>query len=162
MLPMKPFTILDASITLSLSDVSDADHYFPSLLKPQKIRIIELIRGTAGSLILVTNETMPGFLTTYGRDRDDGLPAAAHPGISSFTLPKTPVGAGPFESGFSNLRLACHSATLPKTGLLGNAGTTLISCRQGSDYPFIQEVGADRCVAPLRAVTPTVGFCCKV
>jgi hypothetical protein len=32
-LPMKPFTIFDASITLSLSDVSDADHYFPSLLK---------------------------------------------------------------------------------------------------------------------------------
>jgi transposase len=64
---MKPFTIFDASITLSLSDVSDADHYFPSLLKPQKTRIIELIRGTAGSLILVTNETMPGFLTTYRR-----------------------------------------------------------------------------------------------
>jgi hypothetical protein len=41
MLPMKPFTIFDASITLSLSDVSDADHYFPSLLKPQKTRIIE-------------------------------------------------------------------------------------------------------------------------
>src|SRR5688572_8368401 len=27
MLPMKPFTIFDASITLSLSDVSDAGHY---------------------------------------------------------------------------------------------------------------------------------------
>ncbi len=67
---MKPFTIFDASITLSLSDVSDADHYFPSLLKPQKTRIIELIRGTAGSLILVTNETMPGFLTTYAKEVD--------------------------------------------------------------------------------------------
>jgi hypothetical protein len=65
MLPMKPFTIFDASITLSLSDVSDADHYFPSILKPQKTRIIELIRGTAGSLILVNNETIPGFLTMY-------------------------------------------------------------------------------------------------
>jgi hypothetical protein len=65
MLPMKPFTIFDASITLSLSDVSNADHYIPNLLKPQKTRIIELIRSTAGSLISVTNETMPGFLTTY-------------------------------------------------------------------------------------------------
>jgi hypothetical protein len=32
-LPMKPFTMFDASKTLSLSDVSDVDQYFPSLLK---------------------------------------------------------------------------------------------------------------------------------
>jgi hypothetical protein len=49
---------------LSFSDVSDAYQFFPSPLKISDNPDYEPIRGTAGSPISVTNETLPEFLTT--------------------------------------------------------------------------------------------------